>query len=198
MIDKKEAERMLRNIIKGCPRVREPETLIAHCKFIAEIVVDTIRKIKEKIPEFDVDENEMEVAALLHDIGYCFAEDALYHPIVGGEFLEEKRLHRIALIIRGHTYAEDTIRLTGYKNLDAGEYEAKTWNEVLINYASLHCGKPGELIDVDEKFRRFYNRKKGKFREVIKMGEARVRQQCIDVDELVKGNKEVLKKYSFL
>lgn len=198
MIDAKEARRMVKNIIKGCPRVRDLESLIAHTEFITSIVLDTIKKVKSKAPNFKVDDEEMELAALMHDIGYCFAEEDIFHPIVGGEFLEERGFLRIARIIRGHTYASDVIRLTGYKSLNADEYKAKTWNHVLIDYASLHAGKPGEKITPDEKFRRFREKRRGKFQQIIDMAEPRLRQEIMDINALLAGDKKVLSRYNFL
>lgn len=189
---------MFQNIIKGSPRVREPATFIAHCEFIALLVSETIKKIKEKIPEFKIDEEEMKVAAQLHDIGYCFAKEGIFHPIIGGEFLAERGFPRIAEIIKGHTYALEALQLKGYKNLNPEDYRAKTWNHVLIDYASLHCGKVGERISPDEKFKRFRQERGEDFQKIIDLAEPRLREEVADVEELLKGNKKILLKYKIL
>ena len=112
--------------------------------------------------------------------------------------IEEKGLTRLAKIVRSHTYAPDLIRITGYKNLNPDDFMPKTWNEVLINYASLHAGSPGEKITVGKKFEKFYSHKDENHKKAIKLGEKRLRQQCEDVEELLNGNISILDKYTFL
>ena len=107
------------------------------------------------------------------------------------------QIPRIADIIKTHTYAPEMIKLAGYKGYDPEAYQPATWNQVLIDYASMHCGSPGEHISVDEKLRRFYA-KEGKSKQAIEMAEERLRKECSDVDELLAGNTEALKKYEIL
>ncbi|MFC2048881.1 HD domain-containing protein [Elusimicrobiota bacterium] len=195
MINAKEAKRMFVSIMKGSPRVKDRDSIMKHCEYISVLVKDTVKSIKAVIPEFIIDEEEMEIACLLHDIGYCFAEKAILHPVVGGEFLKEKNLETISTIIRGHTYAADALRVTGYKGLIPEDYEPKIWQHILLDYASLHCGNPGEEISPDEKFKRFRAKRGEEFQKVIDLAEPRLRQEVEDVESLLGGNLEIMSKY---
>ncbi len=198
MIEPTEAKRMFGQAMKGCPRIQTPDVVMAHCQFISELVAETTTKIRKVVPDFGVDDKEMESASLLHDIGYCFAKDPLLHPVIGGEFLHERGHPRLAQIMRGHTYAADAIRETGYKGLNPDEYEARTWNHALIDYASLNCGKPGERITPDEKFIRFRQKRDERFQRLIDAAEPRLRQEVKDIEALMGGDLSVLPKYGFV
>jgi len=199
IITPQQARRLLTETIKGSPRIQNPEVVIAHAEYIAELVQDTTNKIREAGIPFPVNDDEMRSASLLHDIGYCFAENPYHHPHVGGDFLRKRGYPRIAKIIETHTYAPEAVLLIGYKGqTDPRPWMPNTWNQVLIDYASLHAGQPGERITPDEKFRRFSVKRDEMFQDLIEYAEPRLRREIGEVDSLLKGNYGSHSAYDFL
>ena len=194
-----QARRLLTETIKGCPRIQNPSAVIAHSDFIAELVQETTDKIRGAGIDFPVDDAEMECAAVLHDIGYCFAENGYDHPMVGGEFLRRRGYPRIAKIIETHTYAPERVLLHGYKGVKKPQkWSPMFWNQVLIDYASLHAGKPGEKITPQEKFRRFRGKRDEEFLTMIEYAESRLLKEVDEVDSLIRGNGEALSSYGII
>ena len=91
-MDAKEATRILENAAGGCPRINHPDRFVHHAQSLTRIVMDTVSEIKRVLPGFAIDEEEMRIAGILHDIGRCFSSVDVHHPVVGGEFLEERGL----------------------------------------------------------------------------------------------------------
>jgi len=193
------AHRLLSETIKGSPRVKHPVKLISHCEYVSDTIGETIRTIREKGGYIPVDEGEMRCAGLLHDIGYCFAENPYLHPIIGGEFLRKRGLPRIARIIETHTYTPESIMYIGYKrNTNPDHWIPDTWDQVLIDYASLISGRPDERITPDEKFKRFREKRNAIFQRMIDHAEPRLRQEVGDVELLLLGRKDGFREYRIL
>tara|TARA_B100000315_G_scaffold260721_1_gene324455 strand:- start:16153 stop:16746 length:594 start_codon:yes stop_codon:yes gene_type:complete len=197
-MDAKKATSLITNIVKGCPRIRQPENYLHHGQALTGIVLDTIHEIIQQLPEFAVDKNEMQIAGILHDIGRCFSSADVLHPVVGGEFLEEKGFPRISLIIRTHTFMKESLEQIQYKDYMPIDFLPATWNEILITYASLRCGRNGEYVSVDDKFEIFKSKKDPVFQNALVNGEARIRNLCNDIEKLKNGDKETLSKFNFL
>jgi len=198
LIKVNEAKWLLTETIKGCPRIRNPKVVIAHSEFIGEIIQDTVKEIRENGVDFRVNDEEMMTAALLHDIGYGFAEDPYLHPHVGGEFLRHRGYARTASIIETHTYAPEAVAYIGFKGKhDPAPWMPNTWEQILINYASLHAGAPGERIAPDEKFKRFKNKRDSLFKRMIDCAEPRLRKEIDTVNNLKNGKPLTLLEYNY-
>jgi len=201
MITPLDARRLLSETIKGSPRIQHPDAIIEHAEFIADLVQETIDNIRYTGIDFPVNDLEMESAAILHDIGYCFAENSYLHPHVGGDFLRKRGFPRIGKIIETHTYAPEAVALLGYKDVkDPHHWIPTLWNQVLIDYASLHAGMPHERITPNEKFRRFRTKRDGTFRELIELAEPRLRKEIGEIDSLLKWDTKTktISAYNFL
>jgi len=202
VITPSQARRLLTETIKGSPRIKNPSEVIAHADFIAELVQETIDEIREAGIKFPVNDTEMECAAVLHDIGYCFAENGYDHPIVGGEFLRRRGYPRIAKIIETHTYAAERVFFHGYKgNHEPCEWMRMVpmfWNQVLIDYASLHAGQPGERITPVEKINRFRGKRDETFLKMIDYAESRLQKEVDEINALKKSNDSAITSYGFI
>jgi len=194
-----DARRLLSETIKGSPRIQHPDAVISHAEFIAKLVQETTDRIRDAGINFPVNDAEMESAAILHDIGYCFAENKYHHPHIGGDFLRKRGYPRIGKIIETHTYAPEAVTLLGYKQMKDPHYWTPTlWNQVLIDYASLHAGMPHEKISPDEKFRRFKLKRDETFQDLIELAEPRLRKEIGEFYSLMDGNSDALSAYDFL
>jgi len=199
MITPTQARRLLTETIKGSPRIRNPGQVIAHAEFIAELVKGTTDSIRGAGIKFPVNDDEMQSAAILHDIGYCFAENGYDHPLVGGEFLRRRGFPRVGKIIETHTYAPERVLLNGYRGVHKPqEWMPMFWEQVLIDYASLHAGAPGEIINPAEKINRFKNNRDEDFQTMIDYAESRLLKEVDEIDSLMKGNTGALSSYAFL
>ncbi len=199
IITPSEAKRLLTETVKGSPRIRNPSQVVAHADFIAELVQGTIDDIREAGVNFDVNDYEMKAAAYLHDIGYCFAENPYLHPHVGGEFLRKRGFPLIGNIIETHTYAPEAVLFIGYKGSnDPRGWMPTTWNQVVIDYASLHAGAPGEVISHDTKFDRLKTSRDRLFQNLIEHAEPRLRREVNEINALKQGDRLTLSVYDFL
>lgn len=199
MITSVQAKRLLTETIKACPRIKNPPRFIAHAEFIGELVQSTINDIREAGIKFNVNDDEMKAAAYLHDIGYCFAENPYLHPHTGGEFLRNRGFPRIGKIIETHTYAPEAVLLIGYKgNKDPRGWMPIIWNQVLIDYASLHAGEPGEVINHNTKFDRFKMSRDEIFQDLIEHAEPRLRREVDEVNALKRGEGLAFSTYEIL
>ena len=140
----------------------------------------------------------MSAAALLHDIGYCFAENPYHHPMIGGDFLRKRGYHTTAKIIETHTYAPEATLFIGYKTRFSTDYFPKYWEQVLIDYASMHAGKPGELITPLDKLTRLKNKRDDMFYNLIEHAQGRLIKEVDEVNSLKNGNSETLNAYEFI
>ena len=179
-----DAEQFLKKKIKGSSFVRNPEKFMLHVTDIADICRDIVIIIKKNYGEdFHVDLEEIEIAGILHDIGSVISQNELHHSVIGAEYLENIGLPRIAKMISSHNFTKEILELKKFKDLNPDDFSGKTWNEIMITYASFHCGDAG-VISFDEKFKRMYDNRDSFFKKVMKRGEIRVRKICQAVDDL--------------
>jgi len=177
--------------------IKNKEGFMNHAIFMSLIVKDTIGKIRINNPSVKIDENEMTIATVLHDIGNCISDDALHHPLTGAEYLEKMGLHKIAKIMKTHNFIKEIVEETGYKGINPKDLDIKTWNEALITHASMICGN-NEIISFEEKLERQRKKRDKFFMKVSKKGEKRIREIYDDVEKLKSGDKKIIKKYGVI
>lgn len=188
-----EALDFLHRQVRQSSYIRNKCDFISHGVQISYIVDET--RIASKLK---MDNVEMRIAGLLHDIGRCVSDDDLHHPITGADFLEEQRLNRIAKIIRTHNFIKEVVAETGYKNIDPESLNVTTWQEAFITYASMICGKDGQKVSFDEKLEMQRKKRDDFFMKISTIGEPRIREIYNDVELLKSGNKDIIKKYEVL
>jgi len=193
----KDALGVLERKAKESKFIKNKEGYRNHAIFMSLIVKDTIGKIRINNPSVKIDEEEMTIATILHDIGSCISDDSLHHPIIGAEFLESLGLERVAKIIATHNFIKEIVEETGYKGINPDNLNIKTWNEALITHASMKCGN-GEIISFDEKLERQRKKRDDFFMKISKKGEKRIREIYDDVEKLMLGDKDIIKKYEVL
>ena len=130
-----DAENFLDQHIAKSNTIKNPDAYKNHCKFISKIIHDTVKSIKEKNPNINIDPVEMEIAGILHDIGNCISNDTLHHPIIGSNYLKSLGLERIAKIIKTHNFIKEVVEKTKFRNIHPSDLDVKTWNEALITHA---------------------------------------------------------------
>lgn len=124
-----------------------------HCRQVAELALDIARRHNINVDLFDV-----EVAAMLHDIGifktdapgiHCYGtEPYIMHGIAGATLLREEGVpEHIAAVAERHTGAGITAYDIESMNLPMppGDYMPRTVLERLVCYADKFYSKSGDM-----------------------------------------------------
>jgi predicted hydrolase (HD superfamily) len=174
--------------------IKNVDKYIEHAKFISKVVHNVTTDINNN-SSIKLDLIEMEIAGMLHDIGYCVSDDRLHHPIIGANYLIEVGLPRISKIIKTHNFIKEIVEETGYMN--PTELDVKTWNEAIITYASMISGN-GKTISFNEKLEIQRKKRNDFFNTISSKGFNRVKSLCEDVESLRYGNNKIADKYVVL
>ena len=124
-----------------------------HCRAVADLALDIARR--EKLP---LDEDDIEAAAMLHDIGivqtdapgiHCHGtEPYMMHGVLGARLLRSEGVpEAIAAVAERHTGAgitADDIKTFGLP-MPPGNYMPRTLLERLVCYADKFYSKSGDM-----------------------------------------------------
>ncbi len=138
--------------------------------FHSRQVTDRCLQIVKKHPELPVDQQFLEEAAMLHDIGirwchapsiFCYGEEHyLRHGMIGGEILRKEGFERHARVCERHTGTgltavpldKDGKPLLAPELVTAGFFVPETLEEQLVCYADKFYSKsrPHQVLSVVE------------------------------------------------
>jgi len=120
-------------------KVQTPENVIAHCTTVAKLARDLAGKLNRKNPEFNIDEDFVYIAGLLHDIGRSVSH-GIDHGVIGARIIrtfmgDDDLAKRFARVCETHIGAGISPEEAEGLGLPAGDYIPQTIEEKLIAYA---------------------------------------------------------------
>lgn len=98
-------------------------------------VANKMKELAEKHNEFEINPNDAFTLGLLHDIGYEFVHNNIYHAFEGGQVLKDQ----------GYKYWQE-IKWHGIPQVDYISPQLQ-----LLNYVDMTTGPTGEYITIEER-----------------------------------------------
>lgn len=107
--------------------------VVAHCKAVAKLAVETAFICRKK--GFEVDINLVEIGALLHDLGRAKTH-SVNHVVVGAEIAESAALpESVVRIIRRHMGGGITLTEAQALGWPKADYVPRSLEEKIVSYA---------------------------------------------------------------
>jgi len=151
---------------------------IRHCEGVAKIAYDTAKKIKAKHPHLPIHPEKVQIAGLLHDIGY--AREGGHHELHSVDILREEHLPEIAEIVL-HSYVYELHLLEG---IDDKKHLPMTLENKIVIFADLVCDHNHEIFAASERIAEIKERKKHETKRMLALEKAEARLLLIEAEIL--------------
>lgn len=166
----------IKKLLEATPEnLQNAESLLDHSEQTAETTRQILKAILKKYPNLPFIQEELVLAAELHDIGRLLKKDQIFHELRGASYLEKQGLtlrvasslagiYRIAQSIRSHggvyeawqnpEYAE---KRKEFEPLETSLLIPRTWQEAIVAYADI-CTLNGKRVDAQERVKEILQR----------------------------------------
>jgi hypothetical protein len=200
---------------------------LGHLEGVANAAQETTLAILAKVPQISslLKEEEVVLAAALHDVGRVLDNDQLFHELRGAVYIEQKGLkqgvasfsvdvYRIAQMFKSHYMVSEQFddpanveQKEPFKNLDSALLIPRSWQEAIVVYSDVRVvgGKPATVEEgiADVKARYSSDPKYMSNTSVLRSfekGLPRVIEICDRVEKLKNGtlNDAEIMQYGFL
>ena len=150
--------------------------VMAHCKAVAKLAVETAKTLKER--GFNVNINLVEVGALLHDIGRSKTQ-SVNHVIAGAEIAQKAGMpESVVAIIKRHVGGGITTAEAKELGWPDGKYLPVTLEEKIVSYADKLVETSDERIPIEETITKFQARGLKASAERVKKIHDEIAQMC--------------------
>ncbi len=147
---------MLKDAIKEGKCLKNPDTFLKHSLAVSKKCMNISKLLKKRY--MHINEEELSVVGLFHDIGRCYAEDQKLHQLAGAQYLLSKGFDRIAYIVGSHSLGMELMEILCKKKVEnIRQYAIDSIEKMILTFAELTTASDGSDIPYNERIEVVFN-----------------------------------------
>lgn len=144
------ALRILKDSITQSEFLEHKNNFLVHSQAVSKKCFNIAKLLKKRKYRF-INEEEMCIVGLLHDIGKCFRDDDNLHELAGAEYLASKGYYRIANIVGSHFISLEKIYFFSKRKIpNISRYVIDNIEKEILTFSELTTNHEGKDIPFEE------------------------------------------------